>query len=443
MVSTTGFGSTMEERYKFELIVADYKTNDPQGTSAIQRTNSDASVHQTSKDIIKQKLTARVSPMTRHQEQFLDRRLHPLTVVPSRGKSTRTYGASTKTQLTDIGTAAPFIKREPQKLAEKRKFQATNVIIAPKTVKSDISPSKRKKSETKKPRPILPRTMQVPVQPEVKPVVEPAVKPATPVSPEPKLMSDNVATMSLLSATECHLATLQDEDGDTPLHIAIAHGNTQLVEYLINLMSCLTLDIYNNLKQTPLHLAVITVQPYIVEKLVSAGANVNLPDRNGQTPTHLACNRASVECLETLVKARNTPDLELRNFNGYTPLHEAVLARCSGAVTCLIRQGAKVNCKDGKGGRTPLHHAVETENMEVIQELLKCGASASEGSFSGNTPLQIASGRSMQNVRLLLEAASTNIKPSKHREITQVEKSPLVLPKYDDRRQVIVKSTYA
>ena len=55
----------------------------------------------------------------------------------------------------------------------------------------------------------------VPVQPEVKPVVEPAVKPATPVSPEPKLMSDNVATMSLLSATECHLATLQDEDGDT------------------------------------------------------------------------------------------------------------------------------------------------------------------------------------------------------------------------------------
>ena len=130
-----------------------------------------------------------------------------------------------------------------------------------------------------------------------------------------------------------------------PLHIAIAHGNTQLVEYLINLMSCLTLDIYNNLKQTPLHLAVITVQPYIVEKLVSAGANVNLPDRNGQTPTHLACNRASVECLETLVKARNTPDLELRNFNGYTPLHEAVLAGCCGAVTCLIRQGAKVNCK--------------------------------------------------------------------------------------------------
>ena len=45
-------------------------------------------------------------------------------------------------------------------------------------------------------------------------VPEPEIQ-KTPISPEPKLMSDNVATMSLLSATECHLATLQDEDGDT------------------------------------------------------------------------------------------------------------------------------------------------------------------------------------------------------------------------------------
>lgn len=33
-------------------------------------------------------------------------------------------------------------------------------------------------------------------------------KPRTPMSPEPKLLS-------LLSASECHLAALQDEDGDT------------------------------------------------------------------------------------------------------------------------------------------------------------------------------------------------------------------------------------
>lgn len=55
----------------------------------------------------------------------------------------------------------------------------------------------------------------------------------------------------------------------------------------------------------------------------------------------------------------------------------------------------------------------------MIQELLKCGANVSEGAFSGNTPLQVASGRSMQNVRLLLESASGIIRPTsgKNKEV--------------------------
>lgn len=160
MVSTTAFGSTMEERYKFGVSDADFRSSGPLLTSASQQANFDAAIHQTSKDIIKRKLTARVSPMTRHHEQGLDRRLHPLVVAPNRGKAIRTYGVSTKTQLTDIGATTSVIKRGQQKLAEKRKFRATNVIIAAKTVKSESSLSKREEPVTKRPRPILPRTME-------------------------------------------------------------------------------------------------------------------------------------------------------------------------------------------------------------------------------------------------------------------------------------------
>lgn len=55
----------------------------------------------------------------------------------------------------------------------------------------------------------------------------------------------------------------------------------------------------------------------------------------------------------------------------------------------------------------------------MIKELLDCGANASEGAFSGNTPLQVASGRGMQNVRLLLESASGIIRTtsSKSKEV--------------------------
>ena len=110
-------------------------------------------------------------------------------------------------------------------------------------------------------------------------------------------------------------------------------------------MSCLTLDIYNNLKQTPLHLAVITGQAHIVGKLITAGANANMPDRNGQTPAHLACQRSSTACLEELFKVANAVDPDLKNFGGFTPLHEAVLAGCPQAVRCLAAHGANVNCK--------------------------------------------------------------------------------------------------
>ena len=110
-------------------------------------------------------------------------------------------------------------------------------------------------------------------------------------------------------------------------------------------MSCLTLDIYNNLKQTPLHLAVITEQAHIVGKLTTAGANVNLPDRNGQTPAHLACQRSSIECIQELFKGANVVDLELRNFNGFTALHQAVFSGCPEAVCYLVEHGANVNCK--------------------------------------------------------------------------------------------------
>ena len=110
-------------------------------------------------------------------------------------------------------------------------------------------------------------------------------------------------------------------------------------------MSCLSLDIYNNLKQTPLHLAVITGQAYIVGKLITAGANPNMPDRNGQIPAHLACQRSSLTCLEELFKGQDGMDPDLKNFSGFTPLHEAVFASCTENVKCLVKHGANVNCK--------------------------------------------------------------------------------------------------
>ena len=47
--------------------------------------------------------------------------------------------------------------------------------------------------------------------------------------------------------------------------------------------------------------------------------------------------------------------------------------------------------KDAKSGRTPLFHAVEANNCELVQLLLACDANPNEANFCGHTPLTAAS----------------------------------------------------
>lgn len=76
--------------------------------------------------------------------------------------------------------------------------------------------------------------------------------------------------------------------------------------------------------QTPLHIAVQTEQVQPVHILLYHGANPNLKDRNGNTPTHLAAQLKSVGCLGALLETKSytskykshVPDLDSVNYEG-------------------------------------------------------------------------------------------------------------------------------
>nr|XP_025870038.1 B-cell lymphoma 3 protein [Vulpes vulpes] len=171
------------------------------------------------------------------------------------------------------------------------------------------------------------------------------------------------------------VATHADEDGDTPLHIAVVQGNLPAVHRLVNLFQHggRELDIYNNLRQTPLHLAVITTLPSMVRLLVMAGASPMALDRHGQTAAHLACEHRSPTCLRALLDsaAPGTVDLEARNYDGLTALHVAVNMQCPEAVLLLLERGADIDAVDIKSGRSPLIHAVENNSLSMVQLLLQ------------------------------------------------------------------------
>lgn len=216
------------------------------------------------------------------------------------------------------------------------------------------------------------------------------------------------------------MATRQDEDGDTALHIAVVQGELAVVSTLIELLlwAHRGLDIYNNLRQTPLHLAVITKQPDMVKALLKAGADPAALDRNGQTALHLCCEYDQRDCLSLVLSPSSISTcLEIRNYEGLSALHLAVLQGCKDLARMLLDAGADINAMDVKSGQSPLMHAVEGNNADMVYFLIENGCDVNSQSYSGNTALHSACGRGqVDTVRLLLKSGADSSLKNYHND---------------------------
>ncbi|KAG7457247.1 B-cell lymphoma 3 protein [Solea senegalensis] len=216
------------------------------------------------------------------------------------------------------------------------------------------------------------------------------------------------------------LATHQDEDGDTALHIAVVQGELAVVCTLIHLLllAAKSVDVYNNLRQTPLHLAVITQQPDMVGVLLRAGADPTALDRHGQTALHLCCEYHQRECLSVVLSRSSSPTcLEIRNYEGLSPLHLAVLRGRKDLARMLLDAGADINAMDIKSGQSPLMHAVESNNADMVHFLIENGSDVNSQSYSGNTALHGACGRDQADtVRLLLKSGADSSLKNYHND---------------------------
>ncbi|XP_052569773.1 LOW QUALITY PROTEIN: B-cell lymphoma 3 protein [Peromyscus californicus insignis] len=227
----------------------------------------------------------------------------------------------------------------------------------------------------------------------------PTVGPPFPLLNLPTHLYSRMCPMEHPLSADIALATRADEDGDTPLHIAVVQDNMAVALRLVLLFQQggRELDVHNNLQQTPLHLAVITTLPEMVRLLVTAGASPMALDRHGQTAAHLACEHRSPSCLQALLDnaAPGSVDLEARNYEGLTALHVAVNTGCQEAVLLLLERGADIDAVDIKSGRSPLIHAVENNSLSMVQLLLLHGANVNAQMYSGSSALHSASGRGL------------------------------------------------
>ncbi|RXM29781.1 Nuclear factor NF-kappa-B p100 subunit [Acipenser ruthenus] len=209
----------------------------------------------------------------------------------------------------------------------------------------------------------------------------------------------------MLLAVQRQLCGVQDENGDTPLHLAIIHQQASVVEKLVQVIVSIPdqriLNQINHLRQTPLHLAVITKQHKIVDFLLKAGADPTPLDRYGNSVLHLATPTGDEQMLRILLShlkphsryLLNTPD-----YNGLYPLHLAVQKSGEQCLRMLVDAGAEVNAVERKSGCTALHLAVQ-------QDLFALNADVNVCSFGGNTPLHLAASQGSPVLCSMLIAA--------------------------------------
>ncbi|MDR3285711.1 MAG: ankyrin repeat domain-containing protein [Holosporales bacterium] len=101
------------------------------------------------------------------------------------------------------------------------------------------------------------------------------------------------------------------------LFTAVERGDYKKVEELI--LNSENKDVLVNAKDgwTPLHIAAARGDTEVVQVLVGAGANKEARDRNGFTPLHIAAARGNTEVVQVLVDAGANE--EAKNNIGWTP----------------------------------------------------------------------------------------------------------------------------
>jgi ankyrin repeat protein len=161
------------------------------------------------------------------------------------------------------------------------------------------------------------------------------------------------------------------------LYKAALEGDNTTVMEEIDLEADVDWTYETKFEPTPLIAAAKNGHADVVQSLISAGADLNKPNKALETPIFKAIKHGNLAIVNMLIK--NGADINKADIMGFTPLHEAVLSEKSPMnnyikiIQLLLDNGANINAKTNYG-TTPLHVVAVSGNKEIVFLLLKNGA---------------------------------------------------------------------
>lgn len=145
----------------------------------------------------------------------------------------------------------------------------------------------------------------------------------------------------------------------------------------------------------PLLSAAYSGEVSILKALLTAGADVHVKDKDGNTAVMWACYKGGdAEGLKLLLQYK--PDVNAVNSDGMTALHGAAstLYPSGSAINLLLKAGADINARDSSGHTLliSLSYCGMHLSAPLMESLIKKGADVNLRTTNGATALMIASG---------------------------------------------------
>ena len=179
-----------------------------------------------------------------------------------------------------------------------------------------------------------------------------------------------------------------DSSGRSCLCWAAARGDEDSLNTLISYGANVSLP--DGQGNTALHYARTVA---CVDILLAAGADLQARNKFGHTPLHAVCRGAGdLALLERLLEAG--ADIDATDLDGETALSNATYGKHDDCALFLIRQGANMDLANGHNGTgdAPIHMSLISSVPAVLEELLGRGALYTKANAYHSTILHMAAG---------------------------------------------------
>lgn len=147
---------------------------------------------------------------------------------------------------------------------------------------------------------------------------------------------------------------------------AASKGNIEIVKEILNNNKDKVDEVENG--ASCLQVASHRGHEKMVKLLLERGGNINIADKDGNTPLHFAVQGKKTAVIKLLLE--HNANVSLLNSSGQTAIHLAIAKEQKESIKALVLASCDVHVKDGNGD-TAVHAAISTRQEALLHAVLR------------------------------------------------------------------------